>query len=131
MIRNISTSTQTKNGHERFGIISDIDDTVIRTDATSLLGTFRSTMLANARTRLPFPGVAALYRALHGAGTNPLFYVSSSPWNIYDMLSDVLAIRGIPAGPLLLRNWGLERRLELAFRQTSIVYSVEKLPVRW
>jgi phosphatidate phosphatase APP1 len=100
----------------RFGVISDIDDTVIRTDATSLLGTFRSTMLANARTRLPFPGVAALYRALHGAGTNPLFYVSSSPWNIYDMLSDVLALRGIPAGPLLLRNWGLERRLELAFR---------------
>lgn len=100
----------------RFGIISDIDDTVIRTNATSLIGTVRSTLLANAYTRLPFPGVAAFYRALHGAGTNPLFYVSSSPWNIYDMLSATFALQGIPAGPLMLRNWGFEGRFELAFR---------------
>lgn len=99
----------------RFGVISDIDDTVIRTGATSVRAMIRSTLLANARTRLPFPGVAALYRALHGQ-LNPLFYVSSSPWNIYDMLADTFALRGIPAGPLLLRDWGFAGRLELAFR---------------
>jgi phosphatidate phosphatase APP1 len=94
----------------QFGVISDIDDTVIQTGATSLLRMLRATFLENARTRLPFPGVAALYRALQsGADSttlNPLFYVSSSPWNIYDMLEEFFALQQIPAGPLLLRNWG-------------------------
>jgi phosphatidate phosphatase APP1 len=94
----------------QFGVISDIDDTVIRTDATSMVRMLRATFLKNARTRLPFPGVAALYRALQsgadGATLNPLFYVSSSPWNIYDMLEEFFAIQQIPAGPLLLRDWG-------------------------
>lgn len=99
----------------RFGVISDIDDTVIRTDATSLIGTIRSTLLGNAHTRLAFPGVAALYQALRGVAGNPLFYVSSSPWNIYDLLADVLELHDIPAGPLLLRDWGLGERVELAF----------------
>jgi phosphatidate phosphatase APP1 len=94
----------------QLGVISDIDDTVIRTNATSLVRMLRATFLQNARTRLPFPGVAALYRALQsgadGATLNPLFYVSSSPWNIYDMLEEFFAFQQIPEGPLLLRNWG-------------------------
>ncbi len=98
----------------QFGVISDIDDTVLRTDATSMVRALRATFLENARTRLPFPGVAALYRALQsgadGASFNPLFYVSSSPWNIYDLLDQFFAIQGIPAGPLLLRDWGFSMR---------------------
>ena len=94
----------------QLGVISDIDDTVIRTNATSMLRMLRATFLKNAHTRLPFPGVAALYRALQsgadGGSFNPLFYVSSSPWNIYDLLDQFFAIQGIPAGPLLLRDWG-------------------------
>jgi phosphatidate phosphatase APP1 len=98
----------------QFGVISDIDDTVIRTDATRLVRMLRATFLENARTRLPFPGVAALYRALQtgadGATLNPLFYVSSSPWNIYDMLEELFVVQGIPAGPLMLRDWGFSPR---------------------
>lgn len=93
-------------------VISDVDDTVLKTDATSLLRMARATFLGNARIRLPFEGVAAFYRALHGGSTghnqNPLFYVSSSPWNLYDLLSDFFNLRGIPIGPVLfLRDWGL------------------------
>jgi phosphatidate phosphatase APP1 len=88
---------------------SGIDDTVIRTDTTIMVRMFRATFLENARTRLPFPGVAALNRALQrgadGTTLNPLFYVSSSPWNMYDNLEEFLAIQHIPAGPLLLRAW--------------------------
>jgi phosphatidate phosphatase APP1 len=111
----------------QFGVISDIDDTVIRTDATSLVRMLRATFLENARTRLPFPGVAALYRALQsgadGATLNPLFYVSSSPWNIYDMLEEFFAFQQIPAGPLLLRNWGFspaERRSSSRHREHKL-----------
>jgi phosphatidate phosphatase APP1 len=93
------------------GVISDLDDTVIRTDATSLVRMLRATLLENAHTRLPFEGVAAFYRALHdgagGAEGNPVFYVSSSPWNLYDILVEFLALRGIPLGPVMLRDWGL------------------------
>ncbi len=88
-------------------IVSDIDDTVIRTDATSLVRMLRTLLLENAHVRLPFEGVAAFYRALH-RGVNPIFYVSSGPWNIYDLLAHVFEIRGIPAGPIFLQDWGLE-----------------------
>lgn len=94
-----------------FGVISDIDDTVVRTEATQLVRMLRTVFLGNAHTRVPFPGVAAFYRALQrGAGTaaaNPVFYVSSSPWNLHDVLVEFLELRGIPDGPLMLRDWGV------------------------
>lgn len=68
--------------------------------------------LNNARTRLPFAGVAAFYRALQrgtsGNENNPVFYISSSPWNLYDLLVDFLAVHDIPAGPLFLQDYGID-----------------------
>jgi phosphatidate phosphatase APP1 len=90
----------------QFAVISDIDDTIVRTNATSLLGMTRS-IISNAAARLPFEGVAALYRALY-AERNPLFYVSSSPWNLYELLHDFMDINGIPHGPMFLQDWGID-----------------------
>jgi phosphatidate phosphatase APP1 len=96
-----------------FGVISDLDDTVIQSHVTSFLRAARTLLIENSRTRLPFPGVAAFYRALtlgaRDVPTNPIFYVSSSPWNLYDLLEEFLDLQGIPAGPLLLRDWDLDR----------------------
>ncbi len=91
-----------------FGVVSDLDDTVIRSDVTRPLRMVLTLALRNAHTRLPFEGVAAFYRALRdgAAAPNPLFYVSSSPWNLYDLLADFLRLQEIPHGPLLLRDWG-------------------------
>lgn len=98
-----------------FAIISDIDDTVLKTDATSLLRMARIVLLTNAHTRVPFEGVAAFYRALRRGGTgceqNPIFYVSSGPWNLYDLLIDFMNIHGIPYGPLFLRDFGFDAEL--------------------
>ncbi|HLF27161.1 MAG TPA: phosphatase domain-containing protein [Anaerolineae bacterium] len=96
----------------QYGVISDIDDTVIRTSATDWLRMMRIVFLGNAHTRLPFEGVAAFYRALHagvsGAARNPLLYVSSSAWNLYDVLCEFFQLHAIPIGPVLfLRDWGL------------------------
>ena len=95
-----------------YGIISDIDDTIIRTGATSLLAMGKTVLLGTARTRLPFAGVAAFYKALqlgrNGKRNNPFFYVSSSPWNLYDLITDFMDHNEIPAGPLLLRDFGLQ-----------------------
>ena len=97
----------------RFITISDMDDTVLQSHVTSIVQALRTVILGNARTRLPFPGVAAFYRALHagvgGNEQNPIFYVSSSPWNLYDLLIDFLDHQGIPEGPLTLRDWDLDR----------------------
>lgn len=97
----------------RFGVVSDLDDTVIQTGVRRVLHLLSATFLENARTRLPFPGVAAFYQALRAEGPgippNPIFYVSSSPWNFHDFLLEFLEVRGIPVGPLLLRDWGTAR----------------------
>lgn len=106
----------------RFGIISDLDDTVVRTGATNLIRVAREVLLGNVHTRIPFPGVGAFYRALHvsaDGGRNPLFYVSSSPWNLYDVLNEFLRLHDIPAGPMDLRDWGLRETELLATGHTA------------
>jgi len=97
-----------------FGVISDIDDTVIQSDVGNFLRMMSTVLLSNARTRLPLPGVAALYRALHagpdGQAQAPMFYVSNGLWNLYDLLEEFFRLNRIPGGPvLLLRNWGVYR----------------------
>jgi len=93
-----------------FGVVSDLDDTVLRSGLTTPLRAALTVLLSNATTRTPFPGVAAFYRALQagpsGTQQNPLFYVSSSPWNLYDVVTTFLDLRKIPRGPLFLRAWG-------------------------
>jgi phosphatidate phosphatase APP1 len=102
-----------------FGIISDMDDTVIRTGATTVLQQWRTILFNNAYTRRPFAGIDALYRALAlGAdekGHNPLFYVSSSSWNLYMLFRNILDLHKIPAGPMLLRQYGIDPQKGISF----------------
>ena len=94
----------------RFGIISDIDDTVISTNVGNKLKMILTVILSNAHTRKPFEGVAGLYRALQsgmsGGEDNPIFYVSNSAWNLYTILLEFLKLQTIPLGPVLLRDFG-------------------------
>lgn len=92
----------------RFGVISDIDDTVLLTKATSMLQMMRLTLMSSSKARVAFEGVSAFYRALHN-DKNPFFYVSSSPWNLYEFLDDFMRLKEIVAGPLLLRDFGIDR----------------------
>ncbi len=95
----------------QFGVISDIDDTVLQSSILDWKTAAQLAFLHNARTRKPLLGVAALYQALQ-LGTqdnaaNPIFYVSNSPWNLYDLLDDFLELNAIPYGPISLRRLGL------------------------
>ena len=95
-----------------YGIISDVDDTVLITDSTKFIRMMRRTFTENATVRMPFQGITAFYYALqqgkNGYGVNPFFFVSSSPWNIYDLLTDFFTLNHLPKGPLLLRDLGLD-----------------------
>ncbi|MFW5925721.1 MAG: App1 family protein [Myxococcota bacterium] len=96
-----------------YGIISDLDDTVIVTNVANLFKRAWALFLSEASPRVPFEGVSAFYSALRDGSTdgarNPIFYVSSSPWNLYEHLEHFLEVHHIPFGPILLRDWGLTR----------------------
>ncbi|AHY46606.1 hypothetical protein RradSPS_1323 [Rubrobacter radiotolerans] len=98
-------------GDSEFFVVSDLDDTVIHSRVTNVLAMLWIVLFNNAHTRLPFAGVGALYEALRagsdGARRNPVFYVSSSPWNIYDLLVDFMDVHEVPHGPIFLKDWSL------------------------
>lgn len=94
-------------------LLSDVDDTVLHTGATHALRMAWHSLAKSARRRLPLPGAVALYQALvmgpeGGVPRNPLAFVSSSPRNLYDVLTDFLALQGMPEAPVLLRDVGLD-----------------------
>ncbi len=87
-----------------FGVISDVDDTILETGVQRVARMILQTFTGSAVTRVPFPGAAELYRDLANGGHNPVFYISSSPWNLHDFIVGFLRHRGFPAGPVLLRD---------------------------
>ncbi len=93
-----------------FAIISDLDDTVIRTGATNFLRHARTVLLNSPHSRTPFAGVGTFYQALQrgqdGEGHNPIFYLSSSPYNFYGIFQEFFEAHDIPTGPILLKDFG-------------------------
>ena len=96
-------------------IVSDIDDTVMRTGVANKAMMLWRLFTQSAHDRAPFPGIGALYRGLHrgpdGDEENPAIYVSRSPWSIYPVLEEFFQRHAIPVGPVLeLRDWGISLR---------------------
>ncbi|GFE64715.1 phosphatase domain-containing protein [Litoreibacter roseus] len=91
----------------QFLVASDIDDTMLKTGAYSVLKNLWTSLTGNALTRVIFPDAIVLMNALAQNGRNPIFYVSSSPWNFHKFLSDVFAHAGLVRGPKFLRDLGL------------------------
>ncbi|QIA09312.1 App1 family protein [Draconibacterium halophilum] len=91
-----------------YGVISDIDDTIMISHSTQTIRKLRLMLTHNSRTRKPFPGVEAFYRALHQGvdsnSKNPFFYLSSSEWNLYDLIDDFCSYNQFPKGVYLLRE---------------------------
>ena len=118
-------------GHNTaLAVISDIDDTIIETGITggfrSVLRNWRRILIELPQDRLLVPQADLFYAALgggltdatgaegapgerHPATRRPFFYISSSPWNLYSYLVAFKRGRGLPLGPVLLRDWGLNR----------------------
>lgn len=96
----------------KIAVVSDIDDTVLFSGVTEILTLARLTFFGNALTREPLPGVGTLYRGFRagvsGSEGNPMFYVSSSPWNLFELLRDFLEIQELPEGPILLQDLGID-----------------------
>jgi phosphatidate phosphatase APP1 len=92
----------------RFGVISDIDDTILQTYVSNRARMLYLTLAYNPLTRLSFEGTTELYRGLRECGQGaPFFYVSKSMWNLFPLLESFIAHQQLPRGPLLLRQVGL------------------------
>lgn len=92
-------------------LVSDIDDTVVDSGvAHGPVAVVQTVLLSDATARVPLAGAPELYRALAhrsgGSAQRPVFYVSTSPWNLAELLEDFLHRHGFPSGPLFLTDWG-------------------------
>ena len=99
------------NPNAEYGIISDIDDTVIQTKAWSTRKNLWTTVSGSVGTRYVFPDTTTLLRVMSKSMSgrkNPVFYVSSSPWNLHGFLDAVFTANGVVRGPKFLRDFGID-----------------------
>ena len=93
----------------QYGIISDIDDTVLVSHSATTGKKLHVLFTKNPRTRKTFGDVVKFYNLLALAHTepsllNPFFYVSSSEWNLYDYLNEFFKHNDLPKGAFLLND---------------------------
>jgi phosphatidate phosphatase APP1 len=106
-----------------FGVISDIDDTILKTGVSSRLKwrLIVNSLMLQSRRRKPLPGASAFYQRLRkgksGESQNPFFYLSNSPWNLYDYLDDFLEHHNFPKGVVLLRDMAIRLGRKRSFLQ--------------
>jgi phosphatidate phosphatase APP1 len=90
-----------------FGVVSDVDDTVMVTALPRPLLAAWHTFVVNEHARATTPGMPVLYERLStrypGA---PFIYLSTGAWNVAPSLTRFLSRNLYPAGPLLLTDWG-------------------------
>ncbi|HEY8701437.1 MAG TPA: phosphatase domain-containing protein [Arthrobacter sp.] len=92
----------------RFGIVSDIDDTVMVTALPRPFLALWNTFVLSERARMATPGMPVLLDRLTIEHPDaPVIYLSTGPWNAAPTLARFLSRNMYPTGTLLLTDWGL------------------------
>ena len=115
----------------KFGIISDIDDTILQSDVTEPMKLFYNTVFQTPENRKPTPGTQEFYQTLHRGfnnDQNPFFYISNSPWTLYRRLCTFIQHKQFPLGPILLRNLTLAELQNSMHKKTTITRILEDFP---
>lgn len=96
-----------------FGIITDIDDTIQKSDVTSKLKAIQTLLFRNATTQQVIPGTPELYQALDrssdGRIDGDVTYISGSPIQINGRIEDFLDQHHFPAGAFELKKMGFDK----------------------
>lgn len=82
-------------------IISDVDDTIKHSNVPNRRDLFRNTF---TRIFVPIAGMPELYQACAQAGAS-FHFVSGSPWQLYEPLSEFMRDEGYPAGSFHLKRF--------------------------
>ncbi|AWB89422.1 App1 family protein [Salinibacterium hongtaonis] len=121
----------------RFGLVSDVDDTVMVTALPRPFLAAWNTFVLDEHARRPVPGMAVLYeRVLHDHPGAPCFYLSTGAWNVAPTLTRFLARHLYPSGPLLLTDWGPTHDRWFRSGRDHKVHNLERLAsefpqIRW
>jgi phosphatidate phosphatase APP1 len=121
----------------KFGVISDIDDTVMVTTLPRPLLAAWNTFVLDEHARTAVPGMAVLYERLTAAHPGaPVVYLSTGAWNVAPTLTRFLSRHLYPAGPILLTDWGPTPdrwfRSGQEHKRKSLARLAEEFPnVRW
>lgn len=90
-----------------FGVLSDVDDTVMVTALPRPLLAAWNTFVLDEHARVPTPGMAVLLERLASSHPGaPVVYLSTGAWNVAPTLTRFLSRNLYPAGVLLLTDWG-------------------------
>lgn len=91
----------------RFGIISDIDDTILNTALPRPFVAAWNSFVLHEQARTCTPGMPVLYdQLLANRPGSPVLYLSTGAWNAAPALSRFLERNLYPMGPMLLTDWG-------------------------
>lgn len=91
----------------RFGVVSDVDDTVMVTALPRPFVAAWNSFVVDEHARIPVPGMAVLLeRLMRDNPGSPVIYLSTGAWNITPMLIRFLRRHVFPPGSMLLTDWG-------------------------
>ncbi|MGC3967042.1 MAG: App1 family protein [Pirellulales bacterium] len=113
-------------GREGWSVVSDIDDTIKRSNVLDKAELMRNTFL---RKFTAVDGMAAAYRGWSDGGA-VVHYVSGSPWQLYPALAEFCNETQFPEGTFQLRSFRLQdgsARAMLASPQAFKIEQIEKL----
>lgn len=120
-----------------FGIISDVDDTVISTWLPRPMIAAWNSFIRDESARQAVPGMARMYHELLAEHPGaPLVYLSTGAWNTHGFLNRFLTRHNFPPGPMLLTDWGPTNtgwfRSGMAHKKDSLLLLTRDFPnVSW
>lgn len=91
----------------RFGVICDVDDTVMVTALPRPLLAAWNSFVVDEHARIPVPGMSVLLDKLIAQHPGaPIIYLSTGAWNVAPTLARFLSRHLFPKGAMLLTDWG-------------------------
>jgi len=121
----------------RFGIVCDIDDTVMVTALPRPFLAAWNSFVVHQHARQPVPGMAVLLDRITRENPGcPLVYLSTGAWNIAPTLTRFMERHMFPVGSMLLTDWGPTHdrwfRSGREHKNTNLRRLAEEFPdVRW
>ncbi|WP_243228011.1 App1 family protein [Microbacterium sp. CIAB417] len=121
----------------RFGVVSDIDDTVMVTAIPRPMLAAWNSFVVNEHARQPVPGMSVLLeRVTREHPGAPLVYLSTGSWNVAPTLTRFLRRHLFPSGAMLLTDWGPTHdrwfRSGRAHKSTNLNRLAQEFPdIRW
>ncbi|OZG61134.1 ABC transporter ATP-binding protein [Bifidobacterium myosotis] len=89
----------------KVGIISDVDDTIMITQAPVFWKAAYNLLFLDPKKKASVPGMSVLFARIADLFPGaPFFYLSTSPWNVESSIRHFITDHGFPEGPLLLRD---------------------------